>query len=130
VILVLLSHFPSFRGATATGFLEWLTPSSLSTLAPHSSTLSVFLNERGGIIDDTIITKHLDDAYYVVTNAARRDRDIDWFRSRLDEWNSSERAQAGAVELDVLEGWGLLALQGWKFFSSIESVPIPCKSGT
>jgi aminomethyltransferase len=124
---VLLSHPSSFRGASATGFLEWLTPSSLSTLASHSSTLSVFLNERGGIIDDTIITKYSNDAYYVVTNAARRDRDIGWFRCRLKEWNSSERAKAGGVELDVLQTWGLLALQGWNFFDWIESVPIACK---
>jgi len=101
-----------FRGATTTAFLEWLTPSSLSALEPYSSTLSVLLNEKGGIIDDTVITKHAEDAFYVVTNAGRRDRDLAWFKQKLDEWNTSERAKAGKVELEVLEGWGLLALQG------------------
>lgn len=102
----------NFRGATATAFLEWLTPSSLSALAPFSSTLSVLLNERGGIIDDTVVTKHADDAFYVVTNAGRRERDLAWFRAKLAEWNASERAEAGKVALEVLEDWGLLALQG------------------
>lgn len=102
----------SFRGATTASFLEWLTPSSLSTLTPYSSTLSVLLNEKGGIIDDTVITKHADDAFYVVTNAGRRDRDLAWFNEKLDEWNSSERSEKGKVEIEVLEGWGLLALQG------------------
>jgi glycine cleavage system aminomethyltransferase T len=102
----------SFRGATATQFLEWLTPSSLSTLAPYTSTLSVFLNERGGIIDDTVITKHASDAFYVVTNAGRRAEDLAWFTTRLAEWNASERAKGGPVEHEVLDGWGLLALQG------------------
>ncbi|TFK80358.1 glycine cleavage system T protein [Polyporus arcularius HHB13444] len=103
----------NFRGPTVTAFLEWLTPSSLQSLAPYSSTLSVLLNERGGIIDDTVITKHADDAYYVVTNAGRRDRDLAWFREKLAEWNAGETAKAeGAVEHEVLEGWGLLALQG------------------
>ncbi|KZT00994.1 glycine cleavage system T protein [Laetiporus sulphureus 93-53] len=102
----------NFRGATATAFLEWLTPSSLHSLQPYSSTLSVILNERGGIIDDTIVTKHADDAFYVVTNASRRDRDLSWFREKLEEWNTSERAKDGKVELEVLEDWGLLALQG------------------
>lgn len=103
-----------FRGATATAFLEWLTPSSLKSLSPYSSTLSVLLNENGGIIDDTVITKHSDNAFYVVTNAGRRDRDLAWFRQKLDEWNSGERAKDGKVEHEVLEDWGLVALQGPK----------------
>ena len=102
----------SFRGATATEFLEWLTPSSLSTLVPYTSTLSVLLNEQGGIIDDMMITKHASDAFYVVTNAARRTEDLAWFEARLAEWNTSERSKDGPVEHEVLEGWGLLALQG------------------
>ncbi|KAF8886292.1 hypothetical protein BD779DRAFT_1441677 [Infundibulicybe gibba] len=102
----------NFRGQTVTSFLEWLTPSSLSTLSPYSSTLSVILNEKGGIIDDTVITKHASDAFYVVTNAGRRDRDLPWFQEKLKEWNSSEWAKDGPVEMEVLEGWGLLALQG------------------
>lgn len=104
----------SFRGATATQFLEWLTPSSLSTLEPYSSTLSVLLNEKGGIIDDTVITKHAQNAFYVVTNAGRRDRDLPWFQQKLKEWNAGVRAKDGKVELEVLENWGLLALQGPK----------------
>ncbi|KIY46819.1 glycine cleavage system T protein [Fistulina hepatica ATCC 64428] len=102
-----------FRGPTTTEFLEWLTPSSLSGLQPYSSTLSVLLNEQGGIIDDTIITKHSPDSFYVVTNAGRRERDLDWFKTKLEEWNAGELAKhKGNVELEVLEDWGLLALQG------------------
>jgi Aminomethyltransferase folate-binding domain len=103
---------PSFHGQTVTSFLEWLTPSSLASLKPYTSTLSVLLNEQGGIIDDTIITKHAADAFYVVTNAGRRERDLSWFREKLDEWNSSATGKQGPVELQVLENWGLLALQG------------------
>ena len=96
-------------------FREWLTPSPLSTLAPYTSTLSAFLNERGGIIDDTMITKHASDAFYVVTNAGRSAEDLTWFAARLAEWNASERAKGGPVEHELLDGWGLvglLALQG------------------
>ena len=72
----------------------------------------MFLNERGGIIDDTVITKHASDAFYVVTNAGRRAEDLAWFAARLAEWNSSECAKGGPVEHELLDGWGLLALQG------------------
>ncbi|KAJ3729488.1 hypothetical protein C8R42DRAFT_166719 [Lentinula raphanica] len=112
----------NFRGATATQFLEWLTPSSLSSLKSYSSTLSVILNEKGGIIDDTIITKHAEDAFYVVTNAGRRERDLAWFEQKLEQWNSSEHAKNGTVEMEVLENWGLLALQGPRAASYLQAL--------
>lgn len=116
---VFFSPRARFRGPSATAFLESLTPSSLRTLAPYSSTLSVFLNDRGGIIDDTIITKHAEDSYYVVTNAGRRDRDLAWFKSQIEQWNASPYAQQhGAVAHGILDGWGLVALQG--------KLPPPC----
>ncbi|KAJ7694574.1 hypothetical protein B0H17DRAFT_1057241 [Mycena rosella] len=111
-----------FRGPTATAFLEWLTPSSLSSLQPYSSTLSVLLNERGGIIDDTIITKHAEDAFYVVTNAGRRERDLSWFADRLAEWNAGESGAKGPVEMELLEDWGLLALQGPEAASYLQAL--------
>ncbi|KAJ7166810.1 hypothetical protein C8R46DRAFT_1095379 [Mycena filopes] len=111
-----------FRGPTATGFLEWFTPSSLSSLHPYTSTLSVLLNEHGGIIDDLIITKHAQDAFYVVTNAGRRDRDLEWFNQRLAEWNAGEQGAKGPVEMELLDGWGLLALQGPEAASYLQSL--------
>lgn len=102
--------------------MEWLSPSALKSLDPYHSTLSVLLNENGGIIDDTIITKHSNEAYYVVTNAGRRDRDLPWFQAKLEEWNSSERGKEGPVELEILEGWGLLALQGPEAASYLQTL--------
>ena len=91
-------------------------------MVPYSSTLSVLLNERGGIIDDTIITKHAEDAFYVVTNAGTRDKDLSWFRLHLDEWNSSDKSSKGKVEMEVMEGWGLIALQGPKAAQYLQSL--------
>jgi aminomethyltransferase len=81
----------------------------------------VFLNERGGIIDDTVITKHASDAFYVVTNAGRRAEDLAWIVARLTEWNASERAKDGPVEHELLDGWGLLALQGTSYLICVLS---------
>lgn len=102
----------SISGPTATAFLEWLTPSSLSALQPYHSTLSVLLNDKGGIIDDTVICKHSDDKFYVVTNAGRRVEDLAWFDQKIKEWNDSDKSSSGKVSLEVLENWGLVALQG------------------
>lgn len=70
------------------------------------------MNENGGIIDDTIVTKHASDAFYLVTNAGRREEDLAWFTQKIEEWNSGDRGKEGPVEHEVLENWGLLALQG------------------
>jgi aminomethyltransferase len=91
--------------------MEWITPASLSSLLPFSSTLSVILNEQGGIIDDTIICKHASTKYYIVTNAARRDRDISWIEDKLVEWNA-KHSDKDPVTLTPKFDRGLVALQG------------------
>ncbi|KAK0570252.1 Aminomethyltransferase, mitochondrial [Tilletia horrida] len=109
----MVQHF--FTGPGALAFLQKLTPSSLSSLAPFTSTLSVLLNKEGGILDDTVITKHADDRFYVVTNAGRRTEDLAWFESQLAEWNNGEEGSSkGQVKHEILDGWGLVALQGPK----------------
>lgn len=55
----------SFEGAGALAFLSHLLPASLASLPlpgedahrPFGSTLSVLLNEEGGILDDCMITR-------------------------------------------------------------------------
>ena len=104
---------PSFRGPTVTEFLEYLTPSSLNTLPNNSSTLSVFMLPSGGVLDDTMITRHSPDTFYIVTNAGRREEDLAYFVEHLKEWNAKRDSKDG-VQHEILEGWGLVALQGPK----------------
>lgn len=101
----------TFSGPSAQDFLMSLTPSSLGNLSPFSSTLSVLLNEEGGIIDDTVITKHADDSFYVVTNAGRAAEDKAHFEAKLKEWNGKVGADK-QVKWEIMDGWGLVALQG------------------
>jgi aminomethyltransferase len=106
----MLQH--TFSGPTSQDFLMSLTPSSLANLANYSSTLSVLLNEDGGIIDDTIITKHSDDSFYVVTNAGRATEDKAHIEAKLKEWNAKNKGKE--VKWETMDGWGLVALQGPK----------------
>ncbi|CAG5097701.1 Similar to Amt: Aminomethyltransferase, partial [Cotesia congregata] len=64
----------------------------------------------GGILDDLIITKDAEDRFYVVSNAGRRDCDIDLFNQRKDEFDKRGR-RVQLEYLDPLEQ-GLVALQG------------------
>ncbi|KJR81711.1 aminomethyltransferase [Sporothrix schenckii 1099-18] len=102
-----------FTGPGAAAFLEALTPSGIDALAVHRSTLSTFLwaNASGGIVDDTVITRLGPQHFYVVTNAACRDKDDAY----LAHWLADEALQSrlpGAVQHEELAGWGLVALQG------------------
>lgn len=47
----------SLKGPDAIDFLETLVVADIKGLAPGTGTLSVFTNENGGVIDDTVITK-------------------------------------------------------------------------
>jgi len=105
----------SFRGPTATQFLEWVDPLVALDSSSVHVTLSVLLNEHGGIIDDTVITKHASDAFYVVNKCGSTYGGPSMVRGTVDEWNSSDRAKDGPVEHEVLDGWGLLALQGTSY---------------
>ncbi|KAK8042012.1 glycine cleavage system t protein [Apiospora rasikravindrae] len=102
-----------FSGPGAAAFLERITPASLGPLPVRSSTLSTLLwPGTGGIVDDTIITKLADDAFYVVTNAACRDKDLKYLGEQLAEWTKSNNSENAKLEHEVLDGWGLVALQG------------------
>lgn len=102
----MLQH--KISGPNTTKFLETICPTDLKTLKPFQSHLSVLLNKNGGIVDDTIITKHDDDSFYIVTNAGCRDKDIAFFKQELANFEGNDKI----VHLNF-EGI-LLAIQGPK----------------
>lgn len=86
--------------------------SCLTSLSPYLSILSVLLNEKSGIVDDTIIIKHSEDTFYIVMNTGRRDRGLAWFPQNISKRNNDDsRSERGKVEVEVLEGRRQLALQ-------------------
>lgn len=62
-------------GKDAGEYLESLTTCDLKNLGKGAATLTIFTNDKGGILDDLIITKDDEDKYFVVSNAGRRDED-------------------------------------------------------
>ncbi|KAI1107512.1 glycine cleavage system T protein [Jackrogersella minutella] len=96
------------EGPGATAFLERFTPAGCAALPPHTSTLSAILwPGTGGIVDDTMITKLGGaDRYFVVTNAACRDKDLAFLAKELQAWSGPP------VTLKTLDDKGLVALQG------------------
>ncbi|KAG0365477.1 hypothetical protein BGZ54_006480 [Gamsiella multidivaricata] len=114
-----VSHMLATRitGKDRVKFYESLTVADIENLPVGSSTLSVFTNEEGGIIDDTIICKH-EDSLYVVSNAGCADKDLAHIRSHLKEFQN----KGGDVDLKIIDDHALVALQGPKAAAVLEEL--------
>lgn len=102
-----MQHHLSGPGASA--LLEKMTPSSTASLPQYQSTLSCLLHPvTGGIVDDCVITRLGPELFYLVTNAACKEKDCKYIAGQIEARDTSQ----GAVEWTVREKWGLIALQG------------------
>lgn len=64
---------------------------------------SVMCNEKGGCVDDLIVYKYIDDVYFLVVNAANKDKDYQWM---LDH-------KFGDVQMkDISDEVAQIAIQG------------------
>ena len=66
------------EGKDATDFLSYILPSDFSKRENMQSTYTAFINQRGILIDDTIVTKINDGKYLVVPNAATANLIYHW----------------------------------------------------
>lgn len=101
----MLQH--KLQGTGATQFLQKITPTDFNSLDLFSSSLSVLLNSHGGVVDDTIVTKHGIDDFYFVTNAGCRDKDLLFIKEELERFPGASEN----IVHHTFEG-SLLALQG------------------
>ncbi|KAK6932751.1 Aminomethyltransferase, folate-binding domain [Dillenia turbinata] len=98
----------SLKGKDCAPFLEKLVIADVAGLAPGTGTLTVFTNEKGGAIDDSVITKVRDDHLYIVVNAGCRDKDL----AHIEEHMKAFKAKGGDVSWHIHDERSLLALQG------------------
>ena len=98
-----ISHMGQVKltGQDRAALLEALTPSRFSDLAAGRQRYTVLTNPAGGIIDDMMVTE-TGDHFFIVLNAACKQGDIEYIKSRL----------RGDSALEILDQHGLLALQG------------------
>ncbi|MCW9054327.1 MAG: glycine cleavage system aminomethyltransferase GcvT [Motiliproteus sp.] len=100
-----VSHMGQVRvkGPNAAAALEKLVPVDIIDLPAGKQRYALFTNDKGGIMDDLMVS-NLGDHLFVVVNAACKEQDIAHMSSNLGE----------GVEVEVLEDRALLALQGPK----------------
>ncbi|XP_008787570.1 aminomethyltransferase, mitochondrial [Phoenix dactylifera] len=98
----------SLTGRDCVPFLERLVIADVAGLRDGTGTLTVFTNERGGAIDDSVITKVKDDHIYLVVNAGCRDKDLAHIGAHMEAF----KAKGGHVGWHIHDERSLLALQG------------------
>jgi len=96
-----------WHGADRVAFLERIVVGDIAGLGEGSGLLSLVTNEKGGILDDTVIT-NAGDHVYMVVNGATKFGDMEHFNKVLkDEFSDKD------VTMEYLEdSMQLLALQG------------------
>ncbi|MDQ7029044.1 MAG: glycine cleavage system aminomethyltransferase GcvT [Ardenticatenia bacterium] len=102
-----VSHMGEFEftGPGARPLLQHLTANNVEKLRPGQAQYSMFLNKRGGTIDDLIVYCLEEDRYLVVVNAANIEKD----------WAHVSHVAAhfgGARAHNRSDAYALLALQG------------------
>ncbi|KAG6494480.1 hypothetical protein ZIOFF_049512 [Zingiber officinale] len=97
----------SLRGRDAIPFLETLVVADIAGMRPGTGSLTVFTNERGGAIDDSVVTKVQDDHVYLVVNAGCRDKDLAHIGAHMEAF----KKKGGVVDWHIHDERSLLALQ-------------------
>lgn len=83
-------------GDGVAAFLESLTPGDMLALKPGQMRYSVLLNDRGGIVDDIMVTRREDD-FLVVLNAGRKAVDVAALKQSLPAGITMEEQREHAL---------------------------------
>ena len=110
-----VSHMARYevRGEKSTAFLEGLVPTSVQSQPLGKAFYTLFLNDRGGIVDDLIIERLGADRYMVVVNAANAQTDM---RHMMD------RSPPGLEFEDRTETTAMIAVQGPRAQASLQPI--------
>ena len=102
-----VSHMGEFAisGSRALAALQRLFTNDFTNMSTGRVRYTLMCNDQGGIIDDLVVYKMDEGRYFLVVNAANREKDAAWIRSRLG--NSTD-----AVFEDLSDSYAQIALQG------------------
>ncbi len=91
----------TITGTGATDTLRRILPTALDRLRPGFSLYSCLCNESGGVIDDLFVFMTGHDAFYLVVNAATREKDADWLRRQVRGSAVVEDLSADTAKIDL-----------------------------
>lgn len=93
------------EGEKALENLQHILTNDFQNMSDGQARYSPMCNENGGTVDDLIVYRKNENQYFIVVNAANKDKDFAWMK---------EHQLSGAVFTDVSDQYAQLALQGPK----------------
>lgn len=100
-------------GKDAVKNLNHLLTNDYTTMYDGQARYSPMCNEEGGVVDDLIVYKVRDDHYFIVVNAANKDKDFEWMK---------KHEFGDAVFTDISKDVAQIALQGPKAESILKKL--------
>jgi aminomethyltransferase len=101
-------------GKDAEKFLNHAITNDVSTLTPNSALYSVMCNEKGGIIDDFVVSRLEEEKFLLVPNATNREKDYNWLIKNAKGFDVK-------VE-DISDKAAMFAVQGPKAEKALQSI--------
>lgn len=103
-----VSHMGEFtvEGPAALDLIQRITTNDASVLSVGKVQYTALTNEQGGIIDDLLVYRIGEEAYYIVVNASNIEKDKAWFLKNMPA--------EGVTFNDISEQTCLFAVQGPK----------------
>lgn len=68
------------KGPGSTAFLNHLLTNDYTKMEDGQARYSPMCNESGGVVDDLIVYKVKENSYFIVVNAANKDKDFAWMK--------------------------------------------------
>ena len=101
-------------GPDAEAFLNYVTTNNVSALEPLSAHYSTMCNERGGIKDDFVLSRQEKEKFFMVYNAANRNKNYQWLTKQAIHFNVK-------IE-DVSDNIAMFAIQGPKAQETLQKI--------
>lgn len=110
-----VSHMGEFllKGPNALALIQKVCSNDASVLFDGKAQYSCMPNGKGGIIDDLIIYRISEEAYFIVVNASNIEKDWNWI---------SQHNDLGVEMQNLSDDYSLLAIQGPKAAEAMQSL--------
>lgn len=101
-------------GKDSGNFLNHVITNDVSTLTPNSALYSIMCNEKGGIIDDFVVSCLEEEKFLLVPNATNREKDYSWL---------VKNAKGFDVKIeDISDKAAMFAVQGPKAEKALQGI--------
>lgn len=102
------------EGVKAASFLDYLLTREVSTMKINQGRYTVMCNDRGGVVDDLVVFRLGEDAFFLVYNAGNREKDYGLISSHAEDFNVKTR--------DVSDEVVMFAVQGPKAIATLQAL--------